>query len=46
MSLPDPADYEFAFVPAAMGIWQLEVFEASIKDGRDLNKAIIPVEWQ
>jgi hypothetical protein len=45
---PDRGDFtaELDFTPAAAGKGQLEVFEASMKDGSELNKVIIPVEWQ
>jgi hypothetical protein len=45
---PERGDFaaELAFTPAAAGKGQLEVFETSMKDGSELNKVIIPVEWQ
>lgn len=44
---PGRGDFEgeLAFKPDGSGQGQLEVFEESMKDGSDLNKVIIPVEW-
>ncbi|MDJ0304920.1 Gmad2 immunoglobulin-like domain-containing protein [Dehalobacter sp.] len=44
---PGRGDFEasLTFTPSAAGSGQLEVFEASMKDGSDLNKVIIPVKW-
>ncbi len=36
---------EMTFKPNGSGKGQLEVFETSMKDGSDLHKVIIPVEW-
>jgi hypothetical protein len=45
---PGRGDFQadLAFKPAAAGKGQLEVFWASPKDGSDLDKVTIPVEWQ
>lgn len=37
---------ELAFKVNGPGTGQIEVFEASAKDGSDINKVIIPVQWQ
>ncbi len=37
---------ELAFESSAPGKGQLEVFEVSMKDGSDLHKVVIPVQWQ
>lgn len=37
---------ELTFTPSSPGKGQLEVFWASPKDGSDLDKVIIPVEWK
>lgn len=37
---------ELAFSTGGPGKGQIEVFEASAKDGSDINKVIIPVQWQ
>ncbi len=37
---------ELAFNPEAAMKGQLEVFEVSMKDGSEVHKVIIPVEWQ
>ncbi len=37
---------ELDFQPSKAGKGQLEVFEVSMKDGSELNKVIIPVEWK
>ncbi len=37
---------ELAFSPEAAGKGQLEVFEVSMKDGSEVNKVTIPVEWE
>jgi len=44
---PGRGDFEgeLAFKPDGSGQGQLEIFEESMKDGSDLNKVIIPVEW-
>jgi hypothetical protein len=44
---PGRGDFEgeLAFKPDGPGQGQLEVFEESMKDGSDLNKVTIPVEW-
>ena len=45
---PGRGDYngELAFTASGPGKGQIEVFEASAKDGSDTNKVIIPVQWQ
>ncbi len=45
---PGRGDFEadLSFSPKAAGIGQLEVFEVSMKDGSEVNKVIIPVEWK
>jgi len=45
---PGRGDYhgELAFTASGPGKGQVEVFEASAKDGSDTNKVIIPVQWQ
>lgn len=44
---PGRGDFEgeLAFKPDGSGQGQLEIFEESMKDGSDLNKVTIPVEW-
>lgn len=37
---------ELVFNPETAGKGQLEVFEVSMKDGSEVNKVIIPVEWE
>lgn len=45
---PGRGDYsaKLAFTASGPGRGQIEVFEASAKDGSDTNKVIIPVQWQ
>ncbi|MEQ8199913.1 MAG: Gmad2 immunoglobulin-like domain-containing protein [Syntrophomonadaceae bacterium] len=45
---PGRGDYsaELAFTASGPSQGQIEVFEASAKDGSDINKVIIPVQWQ
>ena len=45
---PGRGDYtgELAFIVSGPGKGQIEVFEASAKDGSDTNKVIIPVQWK
>ncbi len=44
---PDRGDFSktISFSSSSPGSGQLEVFEASMKDGSDLNKVIIPLTW-
>ncbi|NLO21249.1 MAG: spore gernimation protein [Syntrophomonadaceae bacterium] len=37
---------ELVFNPETAGKGQLEIFEVSMKDGSEVNKVIIPVEWK
>lgn len=37
---------ELIFDSASAGKGQIEVFEVSMKDGSDINKVIIPIEWK
>jgi germination protein M len=37
---------ELVFNPEQAGKGQLEVFEVSMKDGSEIHKIIIPVEWK
>ncbi len=45
---PGRGDYnaDLVFSASGPGKGQIEVFEASAKDGSDINKVIIPVQWQ
>lgn len=45
---PDHGDFnaELAFTATGAGEGQLEVYEESMKDGSDMNKVIIPVNWE
>lgn len=45
---PDRGDFEaeLPFNSLAGGKGQLEVFEVSMKDGSEVNKVVIPVEWE
>ncbi len=45
---PGRGDYnaELVFTTNGPGRGQIEVYEASAKDGSDTNKVIIPVQWQ
>lgn len=45
---PERGDFigELAFEPTSAGKGQIEVFEVSAKDGSEVNKVIIPVEWK